>query len=177
MRIREIMTRDVHTISPDQSIRSVARIMARIDSGALLVNEGKRLVGMVTDRDIAVRAVARGLGGRTPIRRVMSHRVRYCFDDEDVRQVASHMADIQLRRLPVLDRDRRLVGVVSMGNIASLCSDRASATLLYGVTHDRRGEERGIPRRGSDGTLPAAVDLDEPCPRGRRTAMAVAGRS
>jgi len=133
MKISEIMTRNVQTTSPERSLRDVAALMADIDSGAVLVNDGDRLVGMVTDRDIAIRGVAAGLTSDTPVRKVMSGEVRYCFDDEEVEHVARNMADIQMRRLPVLNREKRLVGVVSLGNIASSRNERASATVLQGV--------------------------------------------
>jgi CBS domain-containing protein len=133
MKIREIMTRNVQTTTPDRSIRDVASLMSSIDSGAVLVSDGDRLVGMVTDRDIAIRAVAQGLGGDTPVRKVMSGDIRYCFEDEDVQHVAENMAQIQMRRLPVLNREKRLVGVVSLGNIAAGRSEHASATVLQGV--------------------------------------------
>lgn len=133
MKINQIMTRNVQTLRPEQSIRDAATLMARIDTGALLVHENGRLVGMVTDRDITLRAVAEGLDAATPVRRIMSSGVRYCFDDEDVQQVARNMAHNQMRRLPVLNREKRLVGVVSLGNIASTFSDRAQSTVLLGV--------------------------------------------
>lgn len=133
MKISEIMTRNVQTVRPDESIRDAAALMSRIDSGALLVEENDRLVGMLTDRDIALRAVAEGLEGDTPVSRIMSGNVCYCFEDEDVQHVAQNMADIQKRRLPVLNREKRLIGVVSLGNIASCRSDKASGTVLRGV--------------------------------------------
>ena len=133
MKIREIMTRNVQTTTPDRSIRDVASLMSSIDSGAVLVSDGDRLVGMVTDRDIAIRAVAQGLDSDTPVRKVMSGDIRYCFEDEDVQHVAENMAQIQMRRLPVLNREKRLVGVVSLGNIAAGRSEHASATVLQGV--------------------------------------------
>lgn len=133
MKISEIMTRNVQTLPPDSSLREAASLMGRIDSGALLVNDGDRLVGMVTDRDITVRGVAAGLDAEAPVREVMSSEIRYCFEDEDVQHVAENMAQIQLRRLPVLNREKRLVGVVSLGNIAACRSERASATVLQGV--------------------------------------------
>ncbi|MDH4567559.1 CBS domain-containing protein [Pseudomonas sp. BN414] len=133
MRISEIMTRNVQTTTPERTLREVASLMESIDSGAILVHEGDRLVGMVTDRDIALRGVAAGLGADTPVRQVMSGDVRYCFEDEDVQHVAENMAQIQLRRLPVLNREKRLVGVVSLGNIAACRSEHASATVLQGV--------------------------------------------
>lgn len=133
MKISEIMTRNVQTLTPDSSLREAASLMGRIDSGALLVNDGDRLVGMVTDRDITVRGVAAGLDAEAPVREVMSSEIRYCFEDEDVQHVSENMAQIQLRRLPVLNREKRLVGVVSLGNIAACRSERASATVLQGV--------------------------------------------
>ncbi|WP_339523922.1 CBS domain-containing protein [Pseudomonas sp. EA_35y_Pfl2_R111] len=133
MKISEIMTRNVQTTNPERSLRDVAALMADIDSGALLVNDGDRLIGMVTDRDIAIRGVAAGLTNDTPVRQVMSSEICYCFDDEEVEHVAKNMADIQMRRLPVLNREKRLVGVVSLGNIAASRNERASATVLQGV--------------------------------------------
>lgn len=133
MRISEIMTTDVETVTPDQSICEAACAMARVDCGAILVRDGDRLVGMVTDRDIAVRAVAAGMESDTPVSQVMSENIRYCFEDEEVQHVAENMADIQMRRLPVLDRNKRLVGVVSLGDFASCTSQNASVTVLRGV--------------------------------------------
>lgn len=133
MKISEVMTRNVYTTDPERSIRDAAALMASIDSGALLVSEGDRLIGMVTDRDITVRGVAAGLDVDTPVRQVMSGSIRYCFEDEEVEHVARNMAEIQRRRLPVLNREKRLVGVVSLGNIAAGRSQNASATVLQGV--------------------------------------------
>ena len=133
MQIKDVMTTDVKTLSPDQSIREAASLMADIDSGALLINDGDRLIGMVTDRDIAIRAVAKGLDCDTPIREVMSNTIRYCFDDESVQDVAQNMAENEMRRMPVLNREKRLVGVVSLGNIASCHNQQTSDTVLQGV--------------------------------------------
>lgn len=118
MKVSEAMSRDVRITDPDQSIREAARTMAEIDCGFLPVGENDRLVGMITDRDIAIRAVAQGLGPDTPVREVMTPEVKYCFDDEDIEHVAENMGDLQVRRLPVLSRDKRLVGVISLGDIA-----------------------------------------------------------
>ena len=118
MRVSEAMTRDVRVASPGQSIREVARMMDEIDAGALPVGENDRLVGMITDRDIALRAVAQGKGPDTPVRDVMSREVKYCYEDEDLEHVAENMGDLQVRRLPVVSRDKRLVGIVALGDIA-----------------------------------------------------------
>ena len=118
MRVSEAMTRDVRVANPGQSIREVAKMMDEIDAGVLPVGENDRLVGMITDRDIAVRAVAQGKGPDTPVRDVMSREVKYCYEDEDLEHVAENMGDLQVRRLPVVNRDKRLVGIVALGDIA-----------------------------------------------------------
>lgn len=118
MQVRDVMSADPRVAAPTDTIRDAARIMAEIDSGFLPVGDNDRLVGAVTDRDIAIRGVARGLGPDTKVAEVMSTDVRYCFDDEEVADVARNMGDLQLRRLPVVNRAKRLVGVVSLGDIA-----------------------------------------------------------
>lgn len=118
MRVSEAMTRDVHLASPDDTIQKAAREMATLDAGVLPVGENDRLVGMLTDRDIAVRGVAEGKGPKAKVREVMTEDVKFCFEDEDLDDVTRNMGDIQVRRLPVLNRDKRLVGIVSLGDIA-----------------------------------------------------------
>jgi CBS domain-containing protein len=118
MLISDAMTKDVETISPHQSIREAAHLMTQLDIGALPVADGDRLVGMITDRDIAVRAVGEGRSPDTEVRDIMSKEVMYCFEDEELDQVTHNMSDIKLRRLPVLDRRKRLVGIVSLGDLA-----------------------------------------------------------
>src|SRR5688500_1717510 len=108
MRVSEAMTRTVRDASPEQSLRDAAMLMAELDAGVLPVGENDRLIGMITDRDVAIRAVAQGRGPDVPIREVMTPEVRYCYEDEDVEDVAQNMADIQVRRLPVMDRTKRL---------------------------------------------------------------------
>jgi len=127
------MSRDVRLASPDQTIRDVAKIMDDIDAGSVPVSENDRLVGMVTDRDIAVRAVAAGKGPDTPVREVMSREVKYCYDDEDLDHVAKNMGDIRVRRLPVVNRDKRLVGIVSLGDLA-LKGEKSVGKAVKGVS-------------------------------------------
>ena len=133
MRVSEAMSRDVRLASPDQTIRDVAKIMDDIDAGSVPVSENDRLVGMVTDRDIAVRAVAAGKGPDTPVREVMSREVKYCYDDEDLDDVAKNMGDIRVRRLPVVNRDKRLVGIVSLGDLA-LKGENSAGKAVKGVS-------------------------------------------
>ena len=118
MLVSELMTRDVRVVAPSDTLERAATMMGQVDAGAIPVGENDRLVGMITDRDIAVRAVARGKPPQTPVRDVMSTEVKYCFEDDDIEDVARNMADIQVRRLPVLNRDKRLVGIVSLGDLA-----------------------------------------------------------
>lgn len=116
MRVADAMTRDVRLANPDQSIIEAAKMMADGDCGALPVGENDRLVGMVTDRDIVVRALAQGKSD-CKIRDVMSQDIKYCFEDDDIDDVAHNMGDLQIRRLPVLSKDKRLIGIVSIGDV------------------------------------------------------------
>jgi CBS domain-containing protein len=134
MRVSEAMTRDVRIASPDQSIRDAADLMVQCDAGAIPVSENDRLVGMITDRDIAVRAVAAGKGPNTPVRDVMSREVKYCFEDEDLLHVAKNMADIRVRRLPVVSREKRLVGILSLGDIALTEGKKIAGEAISGVS-------------------------------------------
>ncbi len=122
--VSQCMSRDVRVTSPDETIRDAARVMAEIDAGSLPVGEGDRLVGVITDRDITIRAMAEGKGPDTPVREVMSSAVKYCFEDEDIEDVTRNMGEIQVRRLPVVTREKRLVGIVSLGDLAR-CSGNA----------------------------------------------------
>lgn len=119
MKISECMSRDVQTITPDNTMQSAAQQMADIDAGFLPVADNDRLIGIVTDRDIAIRGVAAGQPPETSIRDVMSDEVKYCFDTDEIDDVLNNMGDIQVRRLPVVDRDKRLVGIVSLSDLAS----------------------------------------------------------
>src|SRR5947199_10067957 len=118
MKVSEAMTRDVRVASPDETIRQAARTMASLDAGVLPVGENDHLIGMITDRDIAIRGIAKGKGPKAKVRDVMTEDVKYCFDDQELDEVTHNMADIQVRRLPVLNRDKRLVGILSLGDIA-----------------------------------------------------------
>ncbi len=118
MRIADAMTRDVQLVNPAQSIVEAAQMMADCDCGSLPVAENDKLVGMITDRDIVVRALARGKSPDTKIKEVMSTEIKYCFEEDDLNNVARNMGDLQIRRLPVVDKDKNLVGIVSLGDIA-----------------------------------------------------------
>jgi CBS domain-containing protein len=131
MQIRDVMTRTAHLASPDDTLRHAARMMKECDCGVLPVAEGDRLVGMLTDRDIAVRGMAEGKGPDAKVREAMTQEVMYCFDDEDIQHVCQNMAEIQVRRLPVVNRDKQLVGIVSLSDLAK--KDANAAKALRGI--------------------------------------------
>jgi len=119
MRVFDVMTPSVELIHPDSTIQDAALKMAESDLGLLPVAENGQLVGMVTDRDIVVRGIAQELSpGETTVREVMTERIRYCFDDESADDAAAVMGQLKIRRMPVVDRERRLVGMVSIADIA-----------------------------------------------------------
>ncbi len=116
MKVSEAMTRKLRIARPDETLQEVARRMAEEDVGFMPVGDKDRLVGTITDRDIVVRGVAQGRDGAALVRDAMTKDVKYCFDDEDMDHVVHNMGDLQVRRLPVVNRDKRLVGVVSLAD-------------------------------------------------------------
>lgn len=129
MQVREAMTKDVQVVSPKQTIREAAKAMLEIDAGVLPVGENDRLVGMITDRDIAVRGVAMGKGPDASVGDVMTADVKFCFDDQEVEEVTQNMGEIQVRRLPVVNREKRLVGILSLGDVAQTGNQDTGETL------------------------------------------------
>ena len=119
MKVTEILTPNPQCITPETSLTLAARKMKALNVGMLPVCEKDRLVGTVTDRDITIRAVAAGANpNTTTVREVMTDNIAYCFDDEEVEEAAELMEQRQIRRLPVMNRDKRLVGIVSLGDMA-----------------------------------------------------------
>jgi CBS domain-containing protein len=126
MQIKEVMTRDVEVVRPSAPLKEAAEKMKTLDVGALPVCDGRRLVGMLTDRDISVRAVAEGRDPLdTEVQEVMTANVVYAFEDQRVEEAAQLMSDNQIRRLPIIDRDKLLVGIVSLGDLAVNAADRS----------------------------------------------------
>jgi CBS domain-containing protein len=134
MQVRQAMSKDVKVANASQPIRDAACTMAEIDAGVLPVGENDRLVGMITDRDIAVRAVARDKGPDTPVREVMTAEVKYCFIDDDVDDIAQNMADLKVRRLPVLNAQKRIVGILSLGDVALASGADPAGTALCDIS-------------------------------------------
>ena len=131
MIIREVMTRDAKLTHPDDTLQQAARLMKDCDCGILPVADGDQLVGMITDRDIAIRCVAEGKGPSARVTEAMTQEVLYCFEDQDTQNVCQNMADIQVRRLPVMNRKKRLVGIVSLSELARKEPNTAKA--LHGI--------------------------------------------
>jgi CBS domain-containing protein len=128
MQVKDVMTREVECVSPSTSLQEAAGKMKALDVGPLPVCEGDRLVGMITDRDITVRATAESLPpGLGQVRDVMTPDVIYCFEDQDLQETARLMKEHQVRRLVVLNRDKRLVGIVSLGDLAVETGDEQLA--------------------------------------------------
>ena len=120
MQIREVMTSDVRLVDPGTTLKDAAQMMRDGDFGLLPIGENDRLVGTITDRDITIRAVASGKDpNSTTVRDAMSQGIFYCFEDQSVDEVAAMMGDKQVRRMPVLNRDKRLVGIVALGDLAT----------------------------------------------------------
>jgi CBS domain-containing protein len=128
MQVKDVMTRGAVCVNPDDTLQHAASKMKALDVGPLPVCDNDQLIGMLTDRDIVVRCVAEGKDPRsTNVREAMTEGVFYCFEDENVQDAACLMKEKQIRRLVVLNRDRRLVGVVSLGDLAVETSDERLA--------------------------------------------------
>ena len=138
MRVSEIMSTDVKLLSLNDTIQQAAYHMRDEDIGSLPVGSGDRLVGYVTDRDLVVRALAAGLPPSTPVSEIMTERLLYCFEDEDIEAVTENMAKNQVRRLPVLTREKRLCGIVSLGDLATRSDeDEAAEAALTEISEPR----------------------------------------
>jgi len=141
MKVHDAMSSSVEIASPDDTIADVGKMMSEIDAGAIPVGENDRLVGMITDRDIAIRAVACGKGPNTLVREVMTNDLQYCFEDDDAQEACQRMARQQVRRLPVLSRDKRLVGILSLGDLATKGGGVAERA-LHGISQPGGGHSQ-----------------------------------
>jgi len=129
-RVSDIMSTDVRVVGPQQTLRSAAQMMRELDVGALPVCDGRRLLGMLTDRDITVRGVAEGLdAAKACVSDVMTTDLEYCTTEQEVQDLMRVMGEKQVRRLPVVDADKNLVGIVSLGDLATRQNARLDQTL------------------------------------------------
>lgn len=143
--VSDVMTRGVRTLSPDDSLRLAAQAMEEMAIGAIPVCDGQRLVGMVTDRDLVVRGLAQGLPPeRTLLREVMSPQVQWCYEDQSIEEAAQLMCDAQIRRLPVVDHDKRLVGLLSLGDVAVRAGPEDAAQALQDISQPAKPQRDGL---------------------------------
>ncbi len=141
MLIKDIMTKSVCTVGRDATLREAARLMADQDCGILPVADEERLVGMITDRDIALRGVAKSKNpDRCTVAEIMTSGVKYLFDDETTQDLARNMSNLQIRRLPVVNREKRLVGIVSIGDFAAKTDDDGASAALRSVSRPASDE-------------------------------------
>jgi len=131
MQLREVMTPNAEVIPPDATIGDAAKKMRDLDVGALPVCDGNRLCGMITDRDIAIRAVAEGRDSHTPVRDSMTEEPICCFEDQEYEEAAALMREHQIRRLPVVNRDKDLVGLVSLADLTLKGDDDSVTTSTF----------------------------------------------
>jgi len=141
MKVSEVMTREVQTVRPDQPVQEAASFMLSADAGSIPVTENDRLIGMITDRDIAVRGVAKGYGPETPVRELMTNDLVILSIDDNVEDAAAKMSSSQVRRLPVVDQDERLCGIVSLGDLSRESDSDCATEALEGVSQPG-GEHR-----------------------------------
>ena len=143
MNIRDLMTSDLQTVSPGDTVQQAAGFMLSADTGSIPVCDGDRIVGMITDRDIAVRGIGKGFGPDCTVAELMSKDIVCARDTDDVHAIAQQMSDKQVRRMPVVDAEDRLVGMVCLGDLSRQSQDSAAKTALDGVSaeggqHDQR---------------------------------------
>ena len=139
-KISDFMTRNVQVVRPDESLQRAAQVMDELNVGSLPVCDHSGLVGMITDRDITVRATAAGLPGHTQVADVMTGHARWCTREQSVQEAMQQMADVQIRRLPVVDADNQVVGIVSLGDLATRHQGHVAAAL-------RRISDPSVPDR------------------------------
>ena len=134
MKVSDAMTPEVQLCTPDDTLRDAAQAMAALGVGLLPVTDNDRLVGMISDRDIAIRGIAMGRGPEGRVGDVMTADVKYCYDDQDLDEVSANMGEIQVRRLPVLNRNKQLVGIIALGDIALIQGGNGTGAALCGIS-------------------------------------------
>jgi CBS domain-containing protein len=142
--VSELMTRGVRTLTPNESMLLAAQAMEELDVGVIPVCDGRKLVGIVTDRDIVLRGVAQGCpADQTPLSSLMTRDACWCFEDQSVEEATEQMREAQIRRLPVVDRDKHLVGMLSLGDVATRGGAEAGAQTLEDVSQPSRPDRSG----------------------------------
>lgn len=143
--VSDVMTRGVRTLSPRDTMLLAAQAMEELAVGSVPVCDGTRLVGMLTDRDLTVRGMARGLpADSTPVTEVMSRDVQWCYADQSIEEAAQLMSDAQVRRLPVVDHEKHLVGILALGDVAVKSSQEDAAEALQDISKPAKPDRSGI---------------------------------
>lgn len=143
--VHELMTRGVRTMAPGDSVTLAAQAMEELGVGVLPVCDGSKLLGVITDRDITVRGVARGISlEKSPVTEIMSDDVCWCYADDSVDDALDKMSAAQVRRLPVVDRDKRLVGILSIGDVAAKGDAQSTGEPLGNISEPARPDRSGI---------------------------------
>ena len=146
MQLSEVMTPNVEVVHPDAPLQEAAKLMRSLDVGSLPVSDGNKMQGIVTDRDITIRAIADGRDPRqTKVREVMSTDLVYCFDDQLVEEAAGLMKARQIRRLPIVNRNQQLVGIVALGDLAlEIPNERTVGQVLEAVSEPAQSPRRNF---------------------------------
>jgi CBS domain-containing protein len=175
MKVKDVMTPSPQVIAPDADLSEAAALMGRLNVGALPVSENDRVIGIITDRDITVRATAESQAPDTEVREVMTPQVTTCHEDDDIKRCANLMEKKQIRRLPVLSKDNRLVGIVSLGDLAIRTDQQLSGSVLERVSEPAEKQappgskpKRTAARGPSEGTRPGDLPAIRPEARGRQ---------
>jgi CBS domain-containing protein len=134
MKVSDAMTPEVQLCTPDDTLKDAAQAMAALGVGLLPVTDNDRLVGMISDRDIAIRGIGMGRSPEGRVGDVMTADVKYCYDDQDLDEVSANMGEIQVRRLPVLNRKKQLVGIIALGDIALVQGGNGTGAALCGIS-------------------------------------------
>lgn len=154
MQIKDVMTSSVKTVGAEETVQTAATLMSAENVGSIPVVENDRLVGMLTDRDITTRVVAQQRdASRTPVSAIMSGELRYCFDDDDCNEVSRNMAQERVLRLPVVNREKQLVGIVSAGDLTTKAGENEANNVQNDSTNLDESLEETFP--ASDPISPA----------------------
>lgn len=137
MKVRDVMTRDVKVAGPGDTIQQIARLMLDFDTGAIPVVDDGHVIGLITDRDIVLRVAAQGRPLTLPVSEALTPNVEFCFEDDDLTEVSEKMARLQLRRMIILDQNRKLAGILSLGDLSREADPLESGLMLEQVSRPR----------------------------------------
>jgi len=160
-KVSDVMTRGVRSLAPKDTLQFAAQAMEELAVGSLPICDGQRVVGMITDRDITVRGTAHGLPAQTTsLDQVMSGEVQWCYEDQTVEEAARLMSDAQVRRLPILDREERLVGMLALGDVATKSDPENASQALRGISIPSEPDRTGLSAASGSAGAGGGSDAD-----------------